>query len=410
MRDTKMNAAAIQSVEPRRLRRIALDAQGLLRNAPFGRGRSGAQKAIEHLGYVQIDTISVVERAHHHTLWARVPNYRQVHLEQLVRAGKVFEYWAHAAAYLPMRDYRFALPRMHDYASGQARWVRSRDKKLMSAVLRRIEQEGPLRARDFETPKGHKGGWWAWKPAKRALEQLFMEGRLMIAGREGFEKIYDVPERVLTDDIDTTMPSPDEQAAHLVDSTIRAFGFAQSKECVYHRRGHEIRKDVNRVLRARVDAGALVELRCKEGDGTYFASPEVLERSAPRTQSRVSLLCPFDNVLIQRDRGKRIHDFDYQLECYVEAHKRRYGYFCLPILYRDEFIGRMDCKADRKDRVFIVQALHFEEGLRDLEAVLEPLSETVSDYATFNGCDRIRVVRVEPRATLAQAKRALEDQ
>ena len=405
-----MNAPPIQTVEPRRLRRIALDAQGLLRNAAFGRGRSGAQKAIEHLGYVQIDTISVVERAHHHTLWARVPNYRQVHLEQLVRAGKVFEYWAHAAAYLPIRDYRYALPRMHEYVSGKARWVRSRDKKLMSAVLQRIEQEGPLRARDFETPKGHKGGWWGWKPAKRALEQLFMEGRLMIAGREGFEKIYDVPERVLTGDVDTTMPSQHEQAAHLVDSTIRALGFAQSKECVYNRRGQGIRKDVNGVLRERVDAGALVELRCKEDDGTYYASPELLERAAPRTQSRVCLLCPFDNVLIQRDRGKRIHDFDYQLECYVEAHKRKFGYFCLPVLYRDEFIGRMDCKADRKERVFIVQALHFEKEVKDLASVLEPLSETVGEYAKFSGCDRIRVVRVEPSAFLAKAKRALEDQ
>lgn len=405
-----MNAPKIQYVEPRRLRRIALDAQGLLRTAPFGRGRSGAQKAIEHLGYVQIDTISVVERAHHHTLWARVPNYRQVHLEQLVRSGKVFEYWAHAAAYLPMRDYRFALPRMRAYASGQARWVRSHDKNLMGAVLKRIEQEGPLRARDFETPEGHKGGWWGWKPAKRALEQLFMEGRLMIAGRDGFEKIYDVPERVLTDGIDTTMPSRDEQAAHLVDSTIRALGFAQSKECIYHRRAQEIRKDVNGVLRARVEAGALVELRCKEGDGIYYATPELLERSAPRTRSRVSLLCPFDNVLIQRERGRRIHDFDYQLECYVEAHKRKYGYFCLPVLYRDEFVGRMDCKADRKDRVFIVQALHFERDLKDLEAMLKPLREIVGEYAAFTGCERIRLVRVEPKALLAQVKHSLENQ
>ncbi|MEE9254814.1 MAG: crosslink repair DNA glycosylase YcaQ family protein, partial [Pseudomonadales bacterium] len=298
-----MNAPPIHRVESRRLRRIALDAQGLLRNASFGRGRSGALKAIEHLGYVQIDTISVVERAHHHTLWARVPNYRQIHLEQLVRSGKVFEYWAHAAAYLPMRDYRYALPRMQAIASGQRHWFRSRDKSLIEAVLERIRTEGALRARDFETPDGHQGGWWRWKPAKRALEQLFMEGRLMAAGRDGFEKIYDLPERVLTNDTDTSTPTLDEYAEHLVESTTRALGFAQAKECVYHRRGQEIRDAVNGILRERVDAGVLVQLRSSDGGGIYYARPAALEQPTPRTRSRVTLLCPFDNVLIQRDRA-----------------------------------------------------------------------------------------------------------
>jgi uncharacterized protein YcaQ len=405
-----MAEAPIHTVEPKRLRRMALDAQGLLRNAPFGRGRSGAQKAIEHLGYIQIDTISVVERAHHHTLWARVPNYRQAHLEQLVRAGKVFEYWAHAAAYLPIRDYRYALPRMEAHAAGQVRWIRSRDKQLMDAVLQRVAEEGPLKARDFETPEGHKGGWWGWKPAKRALEELFMQGRLMIAGREGFEKLYDVPERVLPDDIDTSMPTTDDLAVHLVDSTLRAHGVAQAKECVYNRRSRELRKSVETILRERTDAGSLVALRSKANNGVYYASPELLEQSSPRAQSRVALLCPFDNALIQRDRGKRIHDFDYQLECYVEAPKRKFGYFCLPVLYRDEFIGRMDAKADRKSGDFIVQALHFEREFADLDELLPPLSATVGDYAAFNGCDSVRVERVEPAAFLTPVRRALENQ
>lgn len=388
---------------------MALQAQGLLQSAPFGRGRGGALKALEHLGYVQIDTISVVERAHHHTLWARVPGYRQDHLERLVRAGKVFEYWAHAAAYLPMRNYRYALPRMQAFAAGKQTWVRSRDKRLMRAVLDRIRADGPLRARDFETPEGHQGGWWQWKPAKRALEQLFIEGKLMAAGRDGFEKIYDLPERVLGNDIDTTIPTLDERAVHLVESTIRAFGFAQAKECVfYSRRDPPLRKAVKKLLDERVDAGLLVKLRASDDGAIYHACPETLERPLPRTSPRVSLLCPFDNALIQRDRSRRVHGFDYQLECYVEAPKRRYGYFCLPILYRDEFIGRMDCKADRKANAFIVQALHFEPHVDDVEPIVPPLEDTVRDYAAFNGCKSVEIMAVEPVRFRKPLKQAFE--
>src|SRR3954447_1140087 len=180
-----------------KLRRIALDAQGLLRAAPFGRGVDATHRALEQIGYVQIDTISIVERAHHHTLWNRVPNYRPSHLDKLVSERRAFEYWFHAAAYLPMRDYRFALPRMHALKNGERHWFANRDLKLMKAILDRVRAEGPMMARDFETPKGRAQGWWNWKPAKRALEQLYMQGDLMISGREGFQKIYDLPERVL---------------------------------------------------------------------------------------------------------------------------------------------------------------------------------------------------------------------
>ena len=139
------------------LRRIALDAQGLTRVEPFGRGIEATHRALEQLGYVQIDTISIVARAHHHTFWNRVPNYDSSHLDRLVRDGRAFEYWFHAASYLPMRDYRYALPRMHALRSGEHHWF-AKDRKLMRAVLDRIRAEGPLLARDFETPKGAQAG------------------------------------------------------------------------------------------------------------------------------------------------------------------------------------------------------------------------------------------------------------
>ena len=201
------------------LRRIALDRQGLLRTDPFGRGKGAVRRAVENLGYVQIDTISVVARAHHHVLWSRVGNYHPAMLDRLVRERGIFEYWFHAAAWLPMRDYRFALPRMRQL-NGERNWFESSDPRLQREILRRIESEGALRARDFVDPEHRSDGWWEWKPAKQALEQLFMQGEIMVSRRDGFQKVYDLPERVLPDWIDTSLPSPDEYAAYLVDTTL----------------------------------------------------------------------------------------------------------------------------------------------------------------------------------------------
>jgi hypothetical protein len=222
-----------------KLRRIALDRQGLLKTDCFGRGKRATLRAIEQLGYVQIDTISVVERAHHHVLWSRVPNYQPKFLDQLVAERKVFEYWFHAAAWLPMSDYRFALPRMAQI-NGERSWFEGIDRKLMHEILVRIEAEGPLRARDFEDTRASSTGWWDWKPAKQALEQLFMQGELMVSGREGFQKRYDLPERVLPDTVDTRMPTMDEYASHLIETTLRAHGFASIKSMTYLRKGKQI--------------------------------------------------------------------------------------------------------------------------------------------------------------------------
>ena len=216
-----------------KLRRIALNQQGLLKADSFGRGKAATLRAIEHLGYVQIDTISVVERAHHHVLWSRVSNYQPKFLDQLVKERKVFEYWFHAASWLPMRDYRFALPRMNRQ-NGERGWFENCDKKLVAHILQRVREEGPLRARDFEDTRKGKKQWWDWKPAKQALEQLFMQGELMVSARQGFQKVYDLPQRVLPDWVDTRLPTLDEYAGYLINTTLRAHGFATQKLSLIH--------------------------------------------------------------------------------------------------------------------------------------------------------------------------------
>jgi uncharacterized protein YcaQ len=367
-----------------KLRRIALDRQGLLRSDPYGRGKGAVQRAVESLGYVQIDTISVVARAHDHVLWSRVCNYRPDFLERLVRERGIFEYWFHAAAWLPMRDYRFALPRMRQL-NGERNWFEASEPRLRREILRRIETEGPMRARDFVDPQHRSEGWWQWKPAKQALEQLFMQGELMVSRRDGFQKVYDLPERVLPDGIDTRMPTPGEYAAYLVDCTLGAHGFATFKSMTYLRKGRGLRERVRQELDARIEDGILTRIDTGSGSQVYI-DPELLESRAPRCNARAKLLSPFDNAVIQRDRGRDLFDFDYQIECYLPASKRQFGYFCLPILYRDRFVGRIDCKAHRNSATLEVKRLHVEKRVDD--AFADALGRELQAFGAFNGCDK----------------------
>jgi len=377
--------------------RVALARQGLVGRATFGSGLAGTARALEALGYVQIDTISVVARAHHHTLWCRVPGFRPDHLDALVAARRAFEYWAHAAAYLPMAHYRFALPRMHAYRGETRHWIRHPDYPLMRRVVDRIRAEGPLRARDFENPPGGAQGWWQWKPAKRALEQLYIQGELMVSGRDGMEKIYDLPERVLPADVDTRVPTVAAWAEHLVDTTLAAHALAPATSFTYQRRSAPLRAAVKALLAARVAAGTLVQVELPDGSRAY-ASPDVLDERPRLPPPRVRLLSPFDNAIIERGRTRSLHGFDYQIECYVPAPKRQFGYYCLPILWRDAFVGRIDAKVDRRRELLSLRHVFIEREVDDREAFLDALETCLDDYADFNGCRDIRAENVTPAA------------
>ncbi|MGB5328527.1 MAG: crosslink repair DNA glycosylase YcaQ family protein [Gammaproteobacteria bacterium] len=383
-----------------KLRRIALNQQGLLKAGFFGRGKRATLRAIEQLGYVQIDTISVVERAHHHVLWSRVGNYRPQFLEQLVKQREIFEYWFHAAAWLPMRDYRFALPRMRQ-VNGERNWFEISDRKLTDEILKRIENEGPLRTRDFIDTRQVNNGWWDWKPAKQALEQLFMQGELMVSGREGFQKVYDLPERVLPDWVDSSMPTMDEYAGHLIDTTLRAHGFASLVSMAYLRKGKPLREAIKAQLQQRLEANQLTTVELGNNN-TLYIDPELLESRAPHSSAQVRILSPFDNAVIQRQRGREIFDFDYQIECYVPEPLRQFGYFCLPIMYRDRFVGRIDCKAHRTDSSLEIRSVHIEQKV-DADFI-ELFCRALQSFAAFNNCTRILVQSADSSDFLRSVK------
>ncbi|MEM9155729.1 MAG: crosslink repair DNA glycosylase YcaQ family protein [Cyanobacteria bacterium P01_F01_bin.33] len=389
-----------------RLRRLALASQGLLQAQPYGPGLAGARKAIAHIGYVQIDTISVVERAHHHVLDSRVPNFKPAMTHQMLQDRDIFEYWAHAAAFLPMADFRFSLPYKRAIKSGQTHWHKTPDKKLMGELLNRIRSDGPMRSRDIETKTTKRSGWWDWKPAKKALEQMYMEGDLMVSDRQGFQKIYDLTERVLPSHVNSQMPSMAEFAAHIVDQQLQCHGLVSLKGLTYQRRNPELRKAVKALVDERLAQQKLERVRVSSGE-VFLLETGALERPLPRANSRMLILSPFDNSVIQRDRLKALFQFDYQLECYVPAAKRKYGYFSLPLLYRDEFIGRMDCKAHRKLSQLEIKSLHFERHSFDEDLVISACAKAIKEFYCFQKCESVVLKNTHPRYLIQPLQKAL---
>ena len=383
-------------------RRLALSSQGLGDRA-FGRSLAGTRAAIRHLSYVQIDTISVVERAHHHTLFNRVPGYRREHLDRLLARREVLEYWAHAAAILPMEDYRYCLPRMREVSARKRHWF-SHDDSMVREVIARVRGEGPMRAGDFEAHTGTRG-MWQWGPVKRALEYLFMDGTLMVTRRENFQKVYDLAERVVPAGVDRRMPDEAAYADYLVDRYLGAHGIARATEIGYLRR--RMREPVQRALAARIEAGTLVEARVHGVEEPFVVTADFEERLARRVARRARLLSPFDNLVIQRDRVNRLFGFDYQVECYVPEKKRRFGYFCLPVLWRGRLAARVDAKADRVEGVFRVHRVYPEPGLRAADAFTADLAAAVRELAAFNRCDEFAVSRARHRGPEALLARAL---
>lgn len=374
-------------------RKLALLSQGLSIKSSQGSAYSKTLEAIERLGYVQLDTISVVQRAHHHTLWNRNPTYQADHLERLVAEKKAFEYWSHAAAYLPMRDYRYSLPRKAAIKSDQQNHWYQKDHQLMREVLHRVESDGPLMAKDFVSESKKVSGWGS-KPTKRALETLYMQGDLMISERKNFHKVYDLTERVLPSDVDTSMPTEQEHGQFLVLNYIRAHGFGNLSEINYLLKG--VKSQISQALDDLCDSGQIEKVTINSAE--YYVYREALSLLDKRlNKKQAKILSPFDNLLIQRKRASSIFNFDYLLECYVPAPKRQFGYFCLPILWGGTLVARADCKVDKQTSTLNVIHLFTEPSLRSKEEFLAALEEELSAFSQFNQCRGYRIGKVSSR-------------
>lgn len=376
------------------LQKITLDSQGLLQPDSFGNGKNGVLNTLEHLGYLQIDTLSIIERAHHHTLWTRIEDYKTQYLNELVTERTIFEYWFHAASYLPMRDFRFFLPQMEAVKNNTSHYYNA-DPKVMQYVMDTIRAEGPKKSRDFENETKKSGIWWNWKPTKIALERLFLQGDLMISERLGMQKTFEITERFLPESIDLTMPSEYEYAAYLVKTYLRAYGFTTVKQITHLKTGASIKQNVLTVLNEMIAQKIVQKVQIERLPPVYVQQDRI-ENVDLKNNKNIKLLSPFDNAIIHRDRIQQVFDFDYRIECYTPKDKRQFGYFCLPILFENTFIGRVDCKAHRKEKEFEIIHLHIENENIDFETWIKPFVTQLHRFAAFNDCNTIKVTQVSP--------------
>jgi len=385
------------------VRAIALRSQRLAEDlSPFGLGKAAVLKAIQHLGYIQVDPINVLQRAYHHVLWSRVPNYHPDMLHELQDPdAAVFEYWNHAASYLPMTDYRFSMPLMRKYR-GEFHWSDDSPelRKSMRRLLTMIRKQGPLMLSEVEST-GAVNGWSAGKTSKierRALHELWMRGDIMIRSRQGVQKIFDLPARVLPAGMDVKMPSRSEAAEYHVRRALRALGIAAPQELHYLQDAGQA-SAAREALSALIKRGEAVETRVADLPKLrLFALRDALELNTPVENNIVRFLSPFDNLTIQRKRLNWLFDFDYVVEIYVPMGKRKYGYFVLPILWGDRLIGRMDAKANRVGRQLVIHNLVFEPTFQDFEAVKSAFGSALNDFTRFQECDQWKISQVEPKA------------
>ncbi len=338
-------------------KRIWLRAQRLDQPAPFGDGPEATRTAVEHLGYVQIDTINVIERCHHHILYTRIPTYQRDHLRQAQTVDKtVFEYWTHALSYLPIGDMRFYVSAMKRYWHRRSVWFTAVKETDLRRVLSLLRREGALTIRDIEDDvlieKDHL--WASRKPSKRALQLAFYRGQVTISQRTGMLKTYELMNRHFGWARLPRAAPESEILNYLLDRALRSQGVVSLESACYL---DPARKPaMRRLIEARVRRKELAPVQL-EGAGKleHWARPEVLDAPRDGAGELVHILSPFDPLVHQRKRLQLFFDYEHRFEAYVPRQKRVFGYFALPVLLGDQIVAAIDLKTDRERQKLLVQ-------------------------------------------------------
>jgi uncharacterized protein len=356
-----MTASRVQSCTPllsnTHARQLWLRAQRLDAVAPFGDGAEATRRAVEHLGYVQIDTINVIERCHHHILFSRIPDYARGHLQYAQSHEKsVFEYWTHALAYVPTRDLRFFVGDMKRHKQSPSSWYARVTPQDLRKVLGLIRQEGPLSIRDIDddvlVEKDHP--WASRKPSKRALQLAFYTGEVTISARTGMLKSYELAQRHFGWDKRPEPASERQVAEYLVDRALRSQGFVSLGSICYLNARHKVA--VRAAIEARVRAKCLVSVALEGAELVeHWVAPEALESKGEPGEELVHILSPFDPLIIQRKRLTQVFGYEHRFEAYIPKEKRVLGYFALPVLVGNAIVAALDLKADRAGRKLLIQ-------------------------------------------------------
>jgi uncharacterized protein len=394
-------------------RELLLSAQGL-DAVPKRAGKDDVRETIRRMGVLQIDSISVVARSPYLVLWSRLGSYEPRWLDELLAEGALFEYWSHAACFIPIEDYGLYRRLMIEGGEKTRTWMRAHHEEI-EHVMDRISENGPVRAAEFARTDGKAGGWWEWKPEKRALEHLFASGELMISRRENFHRVYDLRERVLASALpdweDALAPNEQEVRRALALKAVRALGVAPARWIPDYFRTPK--KGVAGLLEELADEGELARAGI-EGEPAYVhpdnarLSEKIL--SGNLQPAFTTLLSPFDPVIWDRARALELFDFEYKIEVYTPAARRRYGYYSLPILHNGALVGRLDAKAHRKQGTFEIKAIHLEPNTPVNDDLISGLSGALRDCAGWHGTPEVLVRWSDPSELTATLRLALDEE
>ncbi|MER8863560.1 winged helix-turn-helix domain-containing protein [Mesorhizobium sp. M0751] len=381
-----------EKISLRMARRIALAAQGFNDPRPAGTpDRRHLARVLARTGLLQIDSVSAVVRAHYMPLYSRLGPYKLALLDDaaVTRKRMVFEYWAHEASFLPVETYPLMRWRMQraergdEMYSGLAKWGREHA-AYIEEIYREVSERGPIAASAFEGQKGN-GGWWGWSHAKHAFEWLFWAGRITTAHRRGFERFYDLPERVLPPAVlALPVPCPEDAHRELLRISARAHGVATAGDLRDYFRLSPA--DIKGRIEELVEAGELLPVSVESWSKAAYLHKDA---RLPRRIEARALLAPFDPVVFERSRTERLFDFHYRIEIYTPAEKRQYGYYVLPFLLGDSIVGRVDLRADRPAGVLRVHAAYAEPGAPPQTAA--ELFEELKQMQAWLGLERIEV-------------------
>jgi uncharacterized protein len=386
-------------------RNLMLAAQGLDRSPDEPAVKAAVLEAVRRMYLLQIDTIHVVARSPYLVLWSRLGDYQPEWLDELLAEGALFEYWAHAMCFIPIEDYPLYRRRMLDAIQDKVwpykwamKWAREHP-KVVERVRAHLQENGAVRSAEFENKSHIPGGWWNWKEEKDALETMLLTGEVMIARRQNFQRVYELRERVLPGWDDATIPSSDELHRTLALRTVSALGIAVPAWVPDYFR--QPKKGMPGRLEMLAQEGLLLKVDVEGFEEPAYVHPDrvdMIEEAASGVlePTLTTLLSPFDPLVWDRQRASELFDFDYKIECYTPAAKRRYGYFSLPILHRGQIVGRLDPKAHRKQGMFEIKALHLEPGVPVDERLVSDLADVLQRLAAWHGTPDLVIRQSDP--------------
>lgn len=366
-------------------------------------------QVVDQIGCVQIDTLHMVRRSHYLVPWSRMGNYNPADFDGLMFGPRpqLFEGWEHAASIIPLAEYRFQKPHQRNLREHPTnwynRWLNDQVKKdFVPLVLERVRNEGGLKVSKFESEGHQEGSWWNWRPAKVALEFLFSQGELMIAGREKFQRVYDLTKRVLPKWVNTSEPSVEERDRFWVERGAKSLGVCSARQAgdytwmkVTKSRPH---------VETLIKNGILLPIKGRLADGQtadlviHRDNLSMLEQAADGAfkAERTTFLSPFDNLFWASKRDEMLWGFHRVLEAYIPGPKRVYGYYCLQILHKDRLVGRFDPKLERKTGTLILRALYLEPGVKLSERLVSDIAAAMRDFMSFHEAKELVIERSEP--------------